>query len=150
VNEIIKLLIILLKQGSITHYEIKSSVSEVYGNDEKSSSAIVFFNNIEKHFPTSTPEFDKTKGGYLLVVDIRIENISASSESKTYKITSTGKIGNQTRIVEKQFIVNWIPKNQFINPSDMALFMDTTIQLTGSAHIDGKIGKIHPYLIQLF
>ncbi|MDQ0232809.1 DUF7305 domain-containing protein [Metabacillus malikii] len=120
---------------------IGSRVQQLY-NDGNFSRADEFFSNVERLFPTASevPKFEKTVGSITPTVDVKIEPKSTSDSTKrTYKITSKGTIGSRTRTVEREFSITWVPKNSFEIPTDIAAFVDTTIDLSEGGKIYGKV-----------
>lgn len=75
------------------------------------------------------------------IANIKVESINTSSAtSKDYKITSVGTIDNRSRTVEKTFNLTWKPKSIVDFPTDHAVFVKSTMNMSGSTFIKGSIG----------
>lgn len=65
-----------------------------------------------------------------------------TSNPRDYKIISTGIIGNKSRTIEQTFSIKWVPKDSLNIPNNTTVFVNTNIQLTGGATINGNAGTI--------
>lgn len=135
-----------IAESGITYMlnNITSKITGVYNNSKKEDT---FFSNAESLFASlsSQPPYQNFDDhfGKKPEVKVTIEKIANGNSNslllRDYKIISVGTIDNRSRTVEKQFQLAWIPKTKISLPNT-ALFVDDSINLSGSASISGGIG----------
>ncbi|UJF14839.1 pilus assembly PilX N-terminal domain-containing protein [Jeotgalibaca sp. MA1X17-3] len=131
--------------AEMAYEELSSQVWTAYNKEQITSDTFFNYvsgivesvNNNEEY--TFNQQFGENTTAKIVVADPKEEGTA-----KTYKISSTGKIGNKKRVVEKEFVVNWIEKStggEFPSiPEDTALIANKTIvfmggKLKGTAYI---------------
>lgn len=122
--------------------KVNKRVLDIY---QTSTNEMNFFTNVERMITelNNEPPYKNFENsfGQKPEAKIIINTVTDSNSNpfREYKITSTGKINNLSRTVEKQIRVTWFPKNTAIIP-DTAVFVNGTISLTGGAGIIGGAG----------
>ncbi|SNR86473.1 PilX N-terminal [Anaerovirgula multivorans] len=124
------------------NYKLNEINSEIIASYISTSTVDDFFNTIESYFsvPSTLDTFESTFGNNPVVNITIIGSRVTPSNTATYTIISQGIIGSHTRTVETEIEVTWIPKTGMSISNDMAVFSNSTINLTGSATINGPAG----------
>lgn len=109
-----------------------------------------FFNRLKSSIPSqfNLSNFERINGEQPIA---KIEVKQVMGTVNQYEVTSIGTIGNKTRTVKQQFTANWEPQTSSGTggsggsnipgvPNDIAVYTNTTIDLSGGASIRGDAG----------
>lgn len=96
--------------AEMAYEELSSKVWTAYNKESITSDS--FFNevsgivdSVNNEEYTFNQQFGENTTATVIV------ELNEEGTSRTYKISSTGKIGNKNRVVQKEFVVNWVKKS---------------------------------------
>lgn len=99
-----------------------------------------FYTNLESQIVKTTTLTDFASSfGEKPSAKVTIAKVSGENP-RQYKITSVGTIGKRSKQLEKTFTISWEMKGGLPLNKDLAVYTDTTISLSGGAHIKGNMG----------
>lgn len=122
--------------------EIDKAIQEVYQSANNETS---FYNMLNAKLTNRGPyiphiEFEDAMGNSPKA-EVQIIALTDAGPG-TYKIVSTGTIGQKQRTAEREIQIDWAPKGGGIVVPKMAALVKDTISLSGGAGITGDIGTL--------
>lgn len=117
------------------------NILEVYKSAGTANDLFTLFENrLNVGTEITYNSFDESFG-HKPFAKVKIINLgNLNQATRQYKIISVGTINNHSRTVEKTFQVIWLPKDSVNFPTNTAVYVDTTIDLSGGASIIGTVG----------
>jgi Tfp pilus assembly protein PilX len=121
--------------------EVNRNIMDVYNSATTTNDLFTLFENRLKIGTEITYNSFDDSFGHKPYAKIKIVNLgNVNSTVKQYKIVSVGTINNHSRTVEKSFQITWVPKNTINLPTNTAVFVNTTVNLSRGAKITGGVG----------
>ena len=118
---------------------ITDSIEDIYMESESKDD---YFSRIEDYITDSiasfnTGDFSEVRGSQP-DVEILLQDVESTDDSRIYTIISTGDIDGISRQVVQKIEVKYSKSNEIL--ADMAVFADGEINLSGSGEIIGPVG----------